>query len=187
MARHDPARHDDVRPRHAARRRHARARSSGPRPTSTSSSSRRRSSPPARRSWRGRSRRRTRSTPPTIRRRVGQHMTNTDSAPFRIIVPSISLRENERGAQIGAGWDPHWHQPTDVFTTYTRQGFPPRPERRADDARRDRHADRCAAGEVSSVIPQPRQRLSGSAVLFACLALRGAWNGRRTFQVSRLR
>ena len=38
MARHDPARHDDVRPRHAARRRHDRARSSAPKPTSTSSS-----------------------------------------------------------------------------------------------------------------------------------------------------
>src|SRR5471030_147008 len=46
---------------------------------------------------------------------VGQHMTNTDSTPFMDLVPSISLRENERGSQIGAGWDPHWHQPTDVF------------------------------------------------------------------------
>ena len=29
---------------------------------------------------------------------VGPHMTNTDSTPFMNIVPSISLRENERGA-----------------------------------------------------------------------------------------
>ena len=43
---------------------------------------------------------------------VGQHMTNTDSSPFMDIVPAISLRENERGAQIGGGWDPNWHQPT---------------------------------------------------------------------------
>ena len=35
--------------------------------------------------------------------RVGQHMTNTDSGPFQDLVPSISLRENERGEQIGAG------------------------------------------------------------------------------------
>lgn len=49
---------------------------------------------------------------------VGQHMTNTDSSPFMDIVPAISLRENERGAQIGGGWDPNWHQPTDVYTTY---------------------------------------------------------------------
>jgi hypothetical protein len=54
---------------------------------------------------------------------VGQHMTNTDSAPFQDLVPAISLRENERGAQIGAGWDPQWHQPTDLFTTYTDSDF----------------------------------------------------------------
>jgi hypothetical protein len=54
---------------------------------------------------------------------VGQHMTNTDSAPFQDLVPAISLRENERGAQIGAGWDPQWHQPTDLFSTYTDKDF----------------------------------------------------------------
>ncbi len=54
---------------------------------------------------------------------VGQHMTNTDSGPFQDLVPAISLRENERGSQIGAGWDPQWHQPTDVFATYTDKDF----------------------------------------------------------------
>ncbi|HET9004336.1 MAG TPA: M20/M25/M40 family metallo-hydrolase [Gemmatimonadaceae bacterium] len=54
---------------------------------------------------------------------VGQHMTNTDSAPFQDIIPAISLRENERGAQIGAGWDPQWHQPTDIFATYSDADF----------------------------------------------------------------
>jgi hypothetical protein len=54
---------------------------------------------------------------------VGQHMTNTDSAPFQELVAAISLRENERGAQIGAGWDPHWHQPTDVFSTFSDKDF----------------------------------------------------------------
>lgn len=54
---------------------------------------------------------------------VGQHMTNTDSGPFQDVVPAISLRENERGAQIGAGWDPQWHQPTDVFATYNDKDF----------------------------------------------------------------
>ena len=49
---------------------------------------------------------------------VGPHMTNTDSTPFMDLIPAISLRENERGREIGAGWDPQWHQPTDVFTTY---------------------------------------------------------------------
>ena len=55
--------------------------------------------------------------------RVGQHMTNTDSGPFQDLVPSISLRENERGEQIGAGWDPQWHQPTDLFKTYNDKDF----------------------------------------------------------------
>src|SRR6266481_6217439 len=54
---------------------------------------------------------------------VGSHMTNTDSAPFQDYVPAISLRENERGTQIGAGWDPNWHQPTDVYATYNDADF----------------------------------------------------------------
>ncbi len=54
---------------------------------------------------------------------VGPHMTNTDSTPFMNLVPSISLREGERGAQIGGGWDPHGHTPTDVFTTYSTDDF----------------------------------------------------------------
>ena len=54
---------------------------------------------------------------------VGPHMTNTDSGPFQDLIPAISLRENERGAHIGAGWDPHWHQPTDVFATFSDKDF----------------------------------------------------------------
>jgi hypothetical protein len=54
---------------------------------------------------------------------VGSHMTNTDSAPFQDLVPAISLRENERGTQIGAGWDPNWHQPTDLYATYNDADF----------------------------------------------------------------
>jgi Peptidase family M28 len=54
---------------------------------------------------------------------VGPHMTNTDSDPFKDLVPSISLRENERGAQIGAGWDPNWHQASDVYATYSDKDF----------------------------------------------------------------
>lgn len=54
---------------------------------------------------------------------VGPHMTNTDSTPFMDLVPAISLRENERGREIGAGWDPQWHQPSDVFATYTDADF----------------------------------------------------------------
>jgi len=54
---------------------------------------------------------------------VGPHMTNTDSTPFMDLIPAISVRENERGTQIGAGWDPHWHQPTDVYATFSDADF----------------------------------------------------------------
>jgi hypothetical protein len=54
---------------------------------------------------------------------VGPHMTNTDSTPFMDLVPAISLRENERGREIGAGWDPHWHQPTDLYATFSDADF----------------------------------------------------------------
>ena len=54
---------------------------------------------------------------------VGQHMTNTDSQPFQDLIPSISLRENERGAQVGAGWDPQWHQPSDSYSTFSDKDF----------------------------------------------------------------
>ena len=54
---------------------------------------------------------------------VGSHMTNTDSGPFMDLIPAISMRENERGVHIGSGWDPQWHQPTDVFTTYNDKDF----------------------------------------------------------------
>jgi hypothetical protein len=54
---------------------------------------------------------------------VGQHMTNTDSTPFMDLVAAISVRENERGREIGAGWNPHWHQPTDVYATFSDKDF----------------------------------------------------------------
>jgi hypothetical protein len=54
---------------------------------------------------------------------VGHHMTNTDSTPFMDLAPAISVRENERGMQIGAGWNPHWHQPTDRYATYSDKDF----------------------------------------------------------------
>ena len=54
---------------------------------------------------------------------VGRHMTNTDSTPFMDLAPVVSLRENDRGAQVGSGWDPQWHQPTDLYTTYNDKDF----------------------------------------------------------------
>ena len=54
---------------------------------------------------------------------VSSHMTNTDSSSFMELVPSLSVRENERGTQIGNGWDPQWHQPTDLYKTYSDADF----------------------------------------------------------------
>jgi hypothetical protein len=54
---------------------------------------------------------------------IGSHMSNTDSVMFENLVPTISVRENERLAQIGNGWDPHWHQPTDLYTTFNDDDF----------------------------------------------------------------
>ena len=50
-------------------------------------------------------------------------MQSTDSASFQDLVAAVSVRENERGAHIGAGWDPQWHQPTDLYTTYSDSDF----------------------------------------------------------------
>jgi hypothetical protein len=54
---------------------------------------------------------------------VGNHMVNTDSSVFMNIIPAISLRENERGMQIGAGWNPHYHQATDRYSSYSDKDF----------------------------------------------------------------
>ena len=54
---------------------------------------------------------------------VGHHMTATDSTPFMDLVPAISLRENERGMHTGAGWNPHWHQPTDRYSAFSDKDF----------------------------------------------------------------
>jgi hypothetical protein len=54
---------------------------------------------------------------------VGSHMNNTDSIHFAPHVAAISLRENERDAQIGRGWNPHWHRATDLLAAYTDDDF----------------------------------------------------------------
>jgi hypothetical protein len=54
---------------------------------------------------------------------LGLHMTNTDSGPFMDFTPSITVREAERGAQLGQGWNPHHHQPTDLYSTYDDNDF----------------------------------------------------------------
>ncbi len=54
---------------------------------------------------------------------VGNRMSNTDSQPFQDFTPTVSLRELERLSQVGSGWDPNWHQPTDMFATYSDKDF----------------------------------------------------------------
>jgi hypothetical protein len=54
---------------------------------------------------------------------VGNRMSNTDSAAFQDYVASVSLREAERLSQVGSGWDPHWHQPTDMFANFSDKDF----------------------------------------------------------------
>ena len=149
VARHGSARHDAVRSRHAARRRHdqpgaaARGRRQHRVPDEVEACSR-----SQKLAWYFHAANAKYAT--DYPAQVGPHMTNTDSTPFMDVVASISLRENERGVQVGSGWDPHWHQPTDLFTTFSRQGFPARPERRADHARRHRgpYGDDAALAEA---------------------------------------
>jgi hypothetical protein len=54
---------------------------------------------------------------------VGDRMSNTDSRSFQDHVAAISLRENERLAHTGTGWNPTWHQPIDVFETFSDKDF----------------------------------------------------------------
>jgi hypothetical protein len=50
-------------------------------------------------------------------------MSNTDSTPFMDLVPAVSLRENRRLYETGNRANPHWHQPTDLFVTFSDDDF----------------------------------------------------------------
>ncbi len=50
-------------------------------------------------------------------------MSNTDSTPFMDLVPAVSLRENRRLYETGNGANPHWHQTTDLFETFSDADF----------------------------------------------------------------
>jgi hypothetical protein len=54
---------------------------------------------------------------------VGNRMSNTDSTAFQDHVASVSLREAERLSQVGAGWDPLWHQPIDMYANLSDKDF----------------------------------------------------------------
>jgi hypothetical protein len=50
-------------------------------------------------------------------------MSNTDSRPFQDLVPAVSLRENRRLYETGNRANPHWHQPTDLFVSFSDADF----------------------------------------------------------------
>ncbi len=50
-------------------------------------------------------------------------MSNTDSRAFQDHVASVSLRENRRLYETGSGANPHWHRPTDLFSTFDEEDF----------------------------------------------------------------
>ena len=97
---------------------------------------------------------------------VGPHMTNTDSTPFMNIVPAISLRENERGAQTGAGWNPTWHTPPRRLDHVHRRRLPPRLERGADDAGGNRRAHQRAHRPVDGAVPGGRPPAGDATPVF---------------------
>jgi hypothetical protein len=50
-------------------------------------------------------------------------MSNTDSGAFQDLVASVSLRENRRLYETGRGANPHWHQPDDLYVSYSDADF----------------------------------------------------------------
>ncbi len=50
-------------------------------------------------------------------------MSNTDSVPFWDECPAVSVRENQRLAEIGRGANPNWHKNSDVVETYSEADF----------------------------------------------------------------
>jgi len=53
---------------------------------------------------------------------VGHHMTNTDSTPFMDLVPAIVFVKASGACRLRR-MDPHWHQPTDRYSTYSDKDF----------------------------------------------------------------
>jgi hypothetical protein len=50
-------------------------------------------------------------------------MSNTDSTPFMDLVAAVSLRENRRLYETGNRANPHWHQTTDLFESFSDDDF----------------------------------------------------------------
>lgn len=54
---------------------------------------------------------------------ITDNMNFTDSVRFQDLIASVSVRENRRVAEIGNGSNPHYHQPSDVFSSYSDADF----------------------------------------------------------------
>ena len=50
-------------------------------------------------------------------------MSNTDSGPFQDLVAAVSLRENRRLYETGNRANPHWHQLTDLYASFSDADF----------------------------------------------------------------
>ena len=50
-------------------------------------------------------------------------MSNTDSGPFQDLVAAVSLRENRRLYETGNRANPHWHQLTDLYASFSEADF----------------------------------------------------------------
>ena len=54
---------------------------------------------------------------------IGLNMRGTDSTSFQEFAPSISMRENQRAAEIEQGSNPNHHMPSDVESSYSEADF----------------------------------------------------------------
>lgn len=54
---------------------------------------------------------------------IGSNMSNTDSWRFENVTASISIRENQRMAEIGEGSNPHYHEASDVPASYSEADY----------------------------------------------------------------
>jgi len=54
---------------------------------------------------------------------IGSNMAGTDSIRFEDLVPSVSVREAERITGIIRGSNPHHHEPTDNYDSYSEDDF----------------------------------------------------------------
>jgi hypothetical protein len=54
---------------------------------------------------------------------LSNSMSNTDTGAFMDLIPSVSLRDGRRLYEMGRGSSPTYHQPTDIFSSFTDQDY----------------------------------------------------------------